>query len=160
LKTIVLKLVLADYVCNRLLPAKFIPVNWMGMSTNLAIASVLAIATLVLCFWRMAVGSVASRPVSEHLRQALKLNHAEGSAEFGPSDFRILESLCSATGALSDARAIGPIRAYYGFVRGIGLLFPALAYWSRREMTLCSRYLAARVDRQLSSNIVCSQSRY
>jgi len=130
------------------------------MATGLAIAVLLATGTIVLCGWRVAVGLMAARPVSSRLREAAGLSEANVSHDFGPSDFAILESLCAATGALSDAGAIGPIRAYYGLVRGIGGLFPATASWSQKEMAMCSRYLAVRVDSQLASNVVCSNTRY
>ncbi len=119
-------------------------------------AAVLGLAVMLFLCWRMVIGMMAGRPVSERLREAAGLKANRGCDELEPSDFAILESLCLATGALSEARAIGPIRAYYGLARGLGLWVPSLGAWSRREMTVCARYLAARVDRQLRSNILCS----
>jgi hypothetical protein len=42
-------------------------------------------------------------------------------------------------------------------VRRIGGLVPALAPWSEREMKICSRYLACRIEGMLASNAACSR---
>lgn len=98
---------------------------------------------------------MAARPVTDRVRQAAGM---VASRDAGAADFSVLLGLCTAAGALSGAnRGIARVRAYYLAVRAIGDLLPFLGPWSRREMTICSRYLAAQVDRCLASNAACSR---
>jgi hypothetical protein len=109
-----------------------------------------------LCCWRMMVGAVAARPVSDRLRYAAGLADAKAPRDFNGADFAMLEGLFTAAGALgATGRDAILVRAYYLAVRQIGRL-PALAPWSQREMTVCSRYLAARIEGLLASNVACS----
>jgi hypothetical protein len=122
------------------------------MPMGLFVPAIFAVWTITFCCWRIAVGLVAARPVSDRLLQAAHLCGPLGAADFG-----VLEGFCTAAGALADAnRGTSLIRAYYLAVRWLGGILPPLAPWSQREMTVCSRYLAARVDRCLVSNTACS----
>ena len=112
------------------------------------------VGTLVLFGWRMIVGAIAARPLTDHVRRAALL----AGADPGATDFDMLAGLHMAVGALSKAgHGAALVRAYYPVVRAIGRLLPGLAPWSEREMTVCSRYLAAQVDRCLSRNAACSR---
>ena len=119
---------------------------------SLLVPAIFAVATATFCCWRITVGVVAARPVSDRLLQAVCLH---GPIRAG--DFRVLDGLCAAAGALPDTnRSTALIRAYYTVLHAVGRSLPILAAWSQREMTVCSRYLAARVDRCLVSNAACS----
>ena len=123
------------------------------MPLDLFVPACLVAGILIFFCWRLMVGVVANRPVSDRLRQAAGL--------VGPAaDFRFLETLCTAAGALANTgprRGTALVRVYYRAVRAIGGILRPLAPWSEREMTVCSRYLAVQVDRCLASNAACSR---
>ena len=124
------------------------------MPLDLFVPAALVAGILIFFYWRLIVGVVANRPVSDRLRQAAGL--------VGPlaADFRFLETLCTAAGALANTgprRGTALVRIYYRAVKAIGGLLPPLAPWTEREMTVCSRYLAVQVDRCLASNAACSR---
>jgi hypothetical protein len=108
--------------------------------------------------WRIVVGAIAARPISDRLRIAAGMGVAPTTPVLSGADFAVLERLFAAAGALK-----GPtggailIRAYYSVARAIRGIVPALAPWSEHEMAVCSRYLAARVDRFLASNAAYSR---
>ena len=122
------------------------------MPIGLLVLALFALGTITFCCWRITVGITAARPVSDRLLQAAGLRGPLGAAEFG-----VLDGLCAAAGALDAAnRGTALIRAYYKVAQAVGRNLPPLAGWSQREMSVCSRYLAARVDRCLVSNTACS----
>lgn len=122
------------------------------------VLAVLAFGIAALCCWRLSIGAVASRPISERARHAAGLAGLAGSGEPSGADFAVLERLYTAAGALAGfGREAGSIRAYYAAVRAVGSLLPVLGPWSEREMTVCSRYLAVRIDGFLVSNAACSR---
>lgn len=122
------------------------------------VIAALAFGAACFCCWRMIVGAVAARPVSDRLRYAVGPATAGMPRDFSGADFALLERLFTAAGALGGSgREAMLIRTYYLAVHGIGNLLPALAPWSEREMHLCSRYLAARIERLLASNAACSR---
>jgi hypothetical protein len=121
------------------------------------IMAILALGIVSVACWRLIVGMVAGRPVGDRLRYAIG-PAARLKQEFSGSDFPLLERLFAAAGALgSPGRATTAIRAYYRIVHGLGVRLPFLARWSHREMNVCSRYLAARIERLLASNAACSR---
>jgi hypothetical protein len=116
------------------------------------VTAIFAAGAITICCWRITVGAIAARPVSDRLLQAAGLRGPLSAGDFG-----VLDGLCAAAGALADAnRSTASIRAYYKVLRVVGRGLPFLAAWSQREMTVCSRYLAARADRCLTSNTACS----
>jgi hypothetical protein len=146
-----MRLVLATYV-----RAPFRPPNLHGrrVATTMGVLflAVTAIGIAAVCSWRMFVGAVAARPVSDRLRLAA------GQPDFKAADFAVLERIFAAAGALAGtSRGAILVRRYYQAVEAIGGLFPTLAPWSQREMAVCSRYLAARIDRFLLSNAACGR---
>jgi hypothetical protein len=119
---------------------------------SLLVPAIFAVGTATFCCWRITVGVVAARPVSDRLLQAAGLRGPIRAGDFG-----VLDGLCAAAGALPSAnRGTAQIRAYYTVLCAVGRSLPILAAWSQREMTVCSRYLAARVDRCLVSNTAFS----
>ena len=129
------------------------------MLIGLLVPAILVLGTLVVCCWRLIIGAMAARPVSDRLRQAAGLAGSPALRDPpGAADFGVLAGLCTAAGALAKASpGAALVRAYYRAVRAIGGLLPALAPWSQREMAVCSRYLAVQVDRCLASNADCSR---
>jgi len=119
------------------------------MPIDLLVPAILVLGTLLTCCWRVIIGRIAARPLTDHVRRAALLDGADP----GATDFDMLAGLHMAVGVLSKAgHGAALLRAYYRAVRAIGGLRPALAPWSEREMTVCSRYLAVQVDRCLASN--------
>ena len=121
---------------------------------------ILAIVAFVIAvvYWRMMVGAVASRPVSERVCHAAGLVGGAGLRNPCPTDFAMLERLYTAAGALADfGRQAAFVRAYYVGLGWLVRLLPPLASWSQRERTVCSRYLAVRIDGFLVSNTACSR---
>lgn len=122
------------------------------------VMAILAFGVAGLCCWRMIVGAVAARPVGDRLRYAVGPASTPAARDFSGADFALLEGLFTAAGALGDpGRHAVLIRTYYLAVHRIGRLLPALAPWSEREMNVCSRYLAARIESLLASNADCSR---
>jgi hypothetical protein len=102
--------------------------------------------------WRIIIGAIAARPLSDRLGQAAGLKGP------GAADFHFLETLCTAAGALANAsHGTGAVRIYYRVVRAAGRLLPLLGAWSEHEMIVCSRYLAVQVDRCLATNTDCAR---
>jgi len=128
------------------------------MPIALLVPAILVFGTLVVCCWRLSIGAMAARPVSDRLCQAAGLRDPATLRDLGAADFDVLNGLCTAAGALAKA-STGTmlVRGYYCFVRGLGGALPALAPWSEREMAVCFRYLAVQVDRCLASNADCSR---
>jgi hypothetical protein len=130
----------------------------VATSMGVFFLAILAVGPMFLGCWRMFVGTVAARPVSDRLHYAAGLAGPRAHWDFNGGDFAVLERLLAAAGALArSGRSAILIRTYYMAVRAMGGLLPALAPWSEREMTVCSRYLAARIDRFLASNATCSR---
>jgi hypothetical protein len=119
--------------------------------------AVMAAGITVFGCWRAFIGAVAARPVSNRLRQAASRAGPPAQWDFRGEDFAVLERLFAAAGALTGCgRSAVWIRTYYSAVRAIKDLLPALAPWSEREMAVCARYLAARIERFLASNAACT----
>jgi hypothetical protein len=107
---------------------------------------------MAICCWRLIMGGIAARPLSDRLRQAAGLTGPDAA------DFGFLETLCTAAGALANTSySTGPVRIYYRVVRTAGRILPILRPWSEREMIVCSRYLAVQVDRCLATNTDCAR---
>jgi len=116
-----------------------------------------ALGQFMLYYWRSVVAGVAAQPVSDRMRKAAGL----AGASVGPADFQAVVDLHGLTPDLKhDDGSLRIVRAYYSVVEALGRLagfrLPAVAAWSEREMTTCSRYVAVLVDRQLERNLVCS----
>lgn len=128
------------------------------MALALLVPAILVLGTLAFCCWRIIIGVMAARPVSDRLRQAAGLAGPPAPRDARTADFALLASLATAAGALAGAGyGTALVRAYYRAMRAIGGLLPPLAPWSEREMTVCFRYLAVQVDRSLASNAACSR---
>jgi hypothetical protein len=116
-----------------------------------------ALGQFLLYYWRSVVAGVAAQPVSDRMRKAAGL----AGASVGPADFQAVVDLHGLTPGLKhDDGSLRIVRAYYRVVEALGRLagfrLPAVAAWSEREMTTCSRYVAVLVDRRLECNLVCA----
>ncbi len=116
-----------------------------------------ALGQFMLYYWRSVVAGVAAQPVSDRVRKAAGL----AGASVGPADFQAVIGLHGLTpGLKDDGGDLRAVRAYYRVVVMLGRLagfrLPAVAAWSEREMTTCSRYVAVLVDRRLERNLVCA----
>lgn len=128
------------------------------MATLMAIyvMAILALGIAGTC-WRVVVGTVAARPISDSLRYAIGLA-AMPARDFTGADFAILERLFTAAGALNrSGRGVVLVRVYYLTVHGLTRLLPSLAPWGEREMKVCSRYVAARIERLRATNAAYSR---
>jgi hypothetical protein len=116
------------------------------------VMAVLALGIAGLGCWRSIVGAVAARPISDNLRYAIGLA-AIPARDFTGADFAVLERLFTVAGAVKrSGQGIILVRAYYQAVYSIAGLFPGLAPWGEREMKICSRYLASRIERLQAAN--------
>src|SRR5713226_91151 len=112
-----------------------------------------ALGQFDLYYWRSVVAGVAAQHVSDRAGLA--------GVSVGPADFQAVMGLHGLTpGLKDDDGGLRLVRAYYGVVEALGRLagfrLPAVAAWSEREMTTCSRYVAVLVDRRLERNLVCA----
>jgi hypothetical protein len=124
---------------------------WMLISIAIILAAAGALG------WRMTVGVIAERPISDRLRYAVA-PVAPAPSDFSGADFALLERLFRAAGAFGGVGRSAPlIRAYFRLVRALGQRSPSLTSWSEREMKICSRYLAAQIEHLLDSNAACSR---
>lgn len=129
----------------------------MLIATIMFAISGAALGQFALYYWRSIVAGVAAQPVSDRVRKAAGL----AGASVGPADFQAVMGLHGLTPGLKhDDGNLRIVRAYYSVVEALGRLagfrLPAVAAWSEREMTTCSRYVAVLVDRRLERNLVCA----
>jgi hypothetical protein len=119
------------------------------ISTVILIVALVALAQFGLYYWRSLIAGYASQPLSERFPLFSGLEHESPEAE----DFGALLSLHRLTPTLGRrADNLTTLRAYYTAVSVLCRL-PALQQWAKREMAICSRYLAVTVDQRLTQNL-------
>jgi hypothetical protein len=115
--------------------------------------SLVAFAQFGLYYWRATISQVAAKAISDRIRVAAGITHAEIRAQ----DFHniiILNDLSpDLRGPNGSFRAI---RAYYAVVETFGKIVPAMAAWAEAEMATCSRYIAVLMDQHLDRNLACA----
>lgn len=116
----------------------------------ICVISAWALTQFVLLYWRATVSVVASAPLSESLRRAAGIH---GEAPKG-SDFPALVRLHGICPDLrSSSAGIEIVQCYYGLVSALrSLSGGVLEHWAERELAICSRYVAARVDQRIAHN--------
>ena len=115
--------------------------------------SVAAMGQFAWYYWRAIVADVAARPVSDRVRVAAGLS----ACSVGSADFQAVLNLHDLTPELKNSSVgLRVMRTYYRVVERVGRFVPRLAPWTEREMTLCTRYVAALVDQRLERNVVCA----
>ena len=106
-----------------------------------------------LYYWRAMIASVASQAVSERIRAAAGISAPTVCGQ----DFRNLLIIKDLTPELrGPAGSLLAIRTYYSVVQKMGSVIPAMASWSKAEMTTCSRYVAVLMDQHLERNSACA----
>jgi hypothetical protein len=121
--------------------------------------SIVALSQFVLYYWRAMLTGAAAQPVSERILAAA---HVEDGC-VTPQDFATLVRIHELTPELQrSGSSLGLVRLYYWVVNGIGSVLgsrvPAIAAWSRQELTVCARYAAVQVDRRLQANLELAAS--
>lgn len=117
------------------------------------VMSVAMAAQFAIHFWRSALLATAAQPVSERIHMA-----QEGiSNAVQQNDFQAISSL---TGICPDLGAtennFGAVRTYYRLLSAMSSLsksiLPQASKWARKEMAICTRFLAVSMDARLKSN--------
>ena len=127
------------------------------ITATLLVISVVALVQFAVYYWRSLLAGVAAEPISERVREAAGLE----STSVGPSDFASFLQLNRLTPGLRDSgHGLRTVWAYYHAVGALKLLagvrLPALAAWTEREMSTCSRYAAVILSQQLERNLACA----
>ena len=125
------------------------------IAAMLLVTSVIALGQFAVYYWRAMLAGVASQPLSERVRAAAGVT---GLAT-GSRDFSAFLSLYDVTPGLRESgRTLRAVRIYYRAVATLGrlALLPRLASWTDRELALCSRYVAVRIDQRLERNLACA----
>ena len=123
------------------------------MAMILFLVSTVAFVQFGLYYWRATISGVAARAISDRIRIAAGITAASVEAQ----DFRsilIIKDLSPVLrGSVGSFRVI---RSYYAIVSRLGEIIPAMASWSKAEMTICSRYAAVLMDQHLENNLACA----
>ena len=123
------------------------------MAMILFLVSTVAFVQFGLYYWRATISGVAARAISDRIRIAAGIT----AASVGAQDFRsilIIKDLSPVLrGSVGSFRVI---RSYYSIVSTLGKIVPAMANWSKSEMTICSRYAAVLMDQHLENNLACA----
>lgn len=124
------------------------------IAVMIVVISVVAMGQFALFYWRAIVTGVASQPVSDRVRAAAGLS----GSSVGSVDFQAMLNLHELTPEFSDVKSgVWAVRAYYRVLEKLGRIVPVLGAWTDHEMTLCSRYVAALVDRRLERTLACAE---
>lgn len=108
--------------------------------------------------WRSIWLTIAAQPLSSALEAATGIaNDAIGADHF--------EMLIRASGQISPSRQerslwLREVSAYYRVLRVClnlsGTALPGISNWAKRELTECSKFAAAILDRRLHASFVCA----
>lgn len=114
------------------------------------VISVVALAQFAVFYWRATIAITAALPVSDRLRVAAGIQNERIEA----SDFDSLVQLVEICPALkSDGLGVHMVSSYFSFLRVLKTLAgPGMGGWFVAEMTICTRYLAARLDQRIHQN--------
>jgi hypothetical protein len=123
------------------------------MAAILFLISVAAFGQFGIYYWRATIAAHSRVPVSDRVRVAAGISTTSVSSR----DFRAILNVHDLT---PDLRGPGgnfrAIRAYFQVVQKLGRLIPSATDWAEAEMTMCSRYMAARIDQHLERNMACA----
>ena len=105
--------------------------------------------------WRAIWITTANQPLSDSLRVTAGID----GAAIGAGDFCTLVHLCNELSP--DLKKKSPwlreVSVYYRAVEKLDHVFsaklPAISAWAKREMQICSRYVAVVLDQNLSMSI-------
>src|SRR5579871_4627318 len=89
--------------------------------------SVVACGQFVALYWRAMIHGVATQPVSERIRAAMRI----ADRAVAPGDFRSILGIYDMSPDLRGPRkALNAIRSYYWVVEKVGAITPALKSWA------------------------------
>jgi hypothetical protein len=118
--------------------------------------SIAALVQFALYYWRAMVARVALDPVSDDVLAAAGVSERSVEAEDFAAVARLHESCPSLD---NNEGGLGMVGAYYSGVAALaklgGTIFPSLPAWANREMLLCARYAAVRVEERIHRNSAC-----
>lgn len=126
----------------------------LGMIPAIIFAvSVVAFAQFGLYYWRATISGIAAQAISDRIRVAAGISHAE----IGAQDFRNILILKDLSPDLRGPHgSFAAVRAYYAVVERLGSILPVIAGWADAEMATCSRYVAVLMDQHLERNMACA----
>lgn len=120
----------------------------------IVVISAVALGQFALFYWRAVIAGVATELVSNRVRAAAGLS----VSSVGSADFQAMLDLHELTPEFSDVKGrVWAVRAYYYLLEKLGRIVPVLAAWTDHEMILCSRYVAALVERRLECTLACAE---
>jgi hypothetical protein len=128
-------------------------------SAVLLAVAVAALGQFALYYWRAVLSSVAARPISSRVLEAVNV----GESNLCGADFEKLSQLLDLTPELkSDGGGLGFVNCYYCVVGKVAELLggavPNLMAWSEQERALCARYAAVQIDHRLEANLAQAAS--
>ncbi len=113
------------------------------------VLSVLALGQFALLYWRAFMLGVSEEPVSPRIREAARL----AADAPGAADFHAMLGFYNLCPSLEERpQSLVSVRLYYSAMHFLGRAVPALAAWSTREMTACSRFIAVRAGQRAERN--------
>lgn len=112
--------------------------------------SMVALVQFGVYYWRATIAGVASHAISDRIRVAAGI----ASTVIGARDFYNILIIKDLTPELRGSNgSFIAIRAYYSIIEKLGSIVPAMANWSKAEMTTCSRYVAVLMDQHMERNL-------
>lgn len=128
-----------------------------------ALICVISLATLIqfgVAQWRSIWLTIAAQPLSKSFEAATGISHDSVGAEHFEWLVRVTEQkFPSAQEGHSWLRAVAVYRkGLCAFLKLGGNVLPSVAGWTRQELTECSKYAAATLDRLLNASVTCNSS--
>lgn len=125
------------------------------VSLFILVFSGFALVRFAVCQWRAIWITAANQPLSG----SLQLTAGIDGAAIGAQDFSTLMGLCDQLAP--DLKKTSPwlreVSVYYRAVARLEQTFrlklPAISIWAKREMQICSRYVAVVLDQSLSMSL-------
>jgi hypothetical protein len=108
--------------------------------------SVVAFGQFAIYYWRATIANASMAPVSDRVRATAGISRRRLNSR----DFRVIISLHELTGTFIA------LRCYFFVVEKLGRMTPNVAEWAEGEMTMCSNYMAAVLERHLANNVECA----
>jgi len=128
-----------------------------------ALICVISCATLIqfaISQWRSIWLTIAAQPLSNSFEAATGISHDSVSPDHFEWLIRVTQQkFPSLREGRSWLTAIGLYRkGLYAFLKMGGHALPSVADWVTRELTECSKYAAAILDRRLNTSLACNSA--
>jgi len=115
--------------------------------------SVVAFGQFAIYYWRATIANASMAPISDRVRTAAGISKRRLSSQ----DFRVILNVHELTPALKGSSGtFVALRCYFFVVEKLGRLVPSIAEWAESEMTMCSNYMAAVLERHMAHNLECA----